>query len=266
MARLRQQTSLKLVHTRLAGTRQAVYVSPFAHDVAGDARDNAQSNVFTASWRGAVTATGPSQQLEGPLGLASTMYCFVCLFVVGASALLPPVAMHPRAAKALPAKWSDSGPEKSATCVSKANQKPLTEYYSQREAEDAAEYAAIEYGTELEPYQCGRCQRWHLSPVERSDVRSQRFACNCKGADGRPKRLYSRRDAEQNAKLGGSSGVSLTTYACPQNPGFWHLTRSGAAPAARSDGFRASEPPTNAKEKAKGRLVARRLEPLEPDD
>ena len=200
------------------------------------------------------------------MGLASTMYCFVCVFVVGASALLPPVAMHPRAAKARPAKWSDSGPEKSATCVSKANQKPLTEYYSQREAEDAAEYAAIEYGTELEPYQCGRCQRWHLSPVERSDVRSQRFACNCKGADGRPKRLYSRRDAEQNAKLGGSSGVSLTTYQCPQTPGFWHLTRSGAAPAARSDGFRASEPPTNAKEKAKGRLVARRLEPLEPDD
>ena len=86
----------------------------------------------------------------------------LCLFVVGATALLPPVAIHPRAAKALPAKWGDSGPEKSATCVSKANQKPLTEYYSQREAEDAAEYAAIEYGMELEPYQCGRCQRWHF--------------------------------------------------------------------------------------------------------
>ena len=170
------------------------------------------------------------------------------------------------AAKALPAKWGDSGPEKSATCVSKANQKPLTEYYSQREAEDAAEYAAIEYGTELEPYQCGRCQRWHLSPVERSEVRSQLVACNCKGADGRPKKSYSRRDVEQNANLGGSGGVSLTTYECPQNPGFWHLTRSGAAPAARSDGFRASEPSTNAKEKAKGRLVARRLEPLEPGD
>lgn len=181
----------------------------------------------------------------------------LCLFVVGATALLPPVAIHPRAAKALPAKWGDSGPEKSATCVSKANQKPLTEYYSQREAEDAAEYAAIEYGTELEPYQCGRCQRWHLSPVERSEVRSQLVACNCKGADGRPKKSYSRRDAEQNANLGGSGGVSLTTYECPQNPGFWHLTRSGAAPAARSDGFRASEPPTNAKEKAKGRLVWR---------
>ena len=67
------------------------------------------------------------------------MYCFVCVFVEGASALLPPVAMHPRAAKARPAKWSDSGPEKSATCVSKTNQKALTEYYSPREAERAAE-------------------------------------------------------------------------------------------------------------------------------
>ena len=32
------------VHTRLVGTRQAVYVSSLAHDVAGDARGNAQSS------------------------------------------------------------------------------------------------------------------------------------------------------------------------------------------------------------------------------
>lgn len=94
-------------------------------------------------------------------------YAAIAFFVDYATAYSRmPRSLHSRATTALPAKWRDSGPEKSATCVSKTNQKALTEYYSPREAERAAEFVAIEYGREMEAYQCGRCQLWHLSPVE----------------------------------------------------------------------------------------------------
>ncbi len=53
---------------------------------------------------------------------------------------------------------------KSNTCFSNKIEKPLTEYFSEQEAEEGAAYANITYGNNLAPYQCNNCNKWHLSP------------------------------------------------------------------------------------------------------
>ncbi len=114
---------------------------------------------------------------------------------------------------------------KSKTCTGKTTGKPLTEYGSENEAAEAAQYASANYKRQLTPYLCQTCGKWHLSPANRQTP-SQKCA-HCAGADGRPKDTYRN---EKEAKLRAAiirkeSGVSLRAYPCPYGSG-WHLTKS----------------------------------------
>lgn len=114
---------------------------------------------------------------------------------------------------------------KSDTCVGKKSGKPLTEYDSQHEAQEGADHANSTYGQGLVPYQCDRCEMWHLSPENRQTPSTR---CGyCRGSDGKPKESYgSAEDAQRRADiLRREQGVSLQVYACEYGSG-WHLTRS----------------------------------------
>lgn len=120
----------------------------------------------------------------------------------------------------------DKMSEKSKTCVGKLSGKPLTEYDSEEEARQGADYANRNYkNTNLTPYECDRCGEWHLAPKNRQTP-STKCAC-CTGSDGRPKDLYKTRDdARRRADIIKSEkGVSLNVYQC-QYSGGWHLTRT----------------------------------------
>ena len=113
---------------------------------------------------------------------------------------------------------------KSTTCIGKVSGKPLTEYDSLEEAEDGAGYANDTYRSNLVPYACSVCGKWHLSPKDR--VTPSEKCPFCKGANGEQKEAYrSRRDAERRADiLRKEQGVSLKVYACEHSDA-WHLTR-----------------------------------------
>lgn len=113
---------------------------------------------------------------------------------------------------------------KSATCVGKKSGRPLTEYHSQAEAQNAADYVSSAHGREMTPYRCARCGYWHLSPTERQTPSKE--CTYCSGSDGRPKANYeSQSDAERRAEiLCREQGVTLRAYPCPY--GGWHLTKS----------------------------------------
>ena len=51
---------------------------------------------------------------------------------------------------------------KSTTCFGKQTGRPLTEYDSEYDALDGADYANSKYGQNLVPYQCDTCGLWHL--------------------------------------------------------------------------------------------------------
>jgi len=53
------------------------------------------------------------------------------------------------------------------------------------------------------------------------------FNCNCKDANGKPKKLYNgRHEAEEIAKVRSSqANIHLSVYKCPYSDG-WHLTKS----------------------------------------
>jgi len=115
-------------------------------------------------------------------------------------------------------------PVKSATCVGKKTGKPLTEYYSEREARDGAEHARRKYKSDLVPYQCDTCGMWHLSPTNRQTP--SRKCTRCAGADGKLKESYkSEADAQRRADiLRREQGAALRVYPCEHGNG-WHLTR-----------------------------------------
>ena len=114
---------------------------------------------------------------------------------------------------------------KSETCVGKKTGKPLTEYDSEAEAQEGADYANANYGRQLTPYQCDRCSKWHLSPKERQTPSSKCPVFT--GSDGKPKDAYqSRRDAERRAAiLRKEQKAVLQVYECEHGKG-WHLTRA----------------------------------------
>ena len=114
--------------------------------------------------------------------------------------------------------------KKSKTCVGKKTGEPLTEYDSRKDAQEGANYANSKFRSNLAPYQCDTCGKWHLSPKNRmTPSETCRF---CKGANGKPKESYrSRRDAQRRADiLREEQGVSLTVYQCEHSDA-WHLTR-----------------------------------------
>ena len=113
---------------------------------------------------------------------------------------------------------------KSATCVGKQTGRPLTEYDSEYDAQDGADYANSKFGQNLVPYQCDKCGQWHLSPMNRQTP-SQKCSY-CTGIDGKAKDSYqSRQDAQRRADiLRKEQGVTVKVYECGYGSG-WHLTR-----------------------------------------
>ncbi len=114
---------------------------------------------------------------------------------------------------------------KSETCFGKMTNRPLTEYDSQSDALEGADYANRHYGQNLVPYQCGECGFWHLSPVDRQTPSAK--CPHCTGADGGAKDSYETKGkARQRAAiLQREQKVDLKVYRCQYGNG-WHLTRN----------------------------------------
>lgn len=114
---------------------------------------------------------------------------------------------------------------KSQTCFGKVSKQPLREYFTEYEANDAAEYTKQNYGNDFIPYLCKKCTYWHLSPKNRQTPSKK---CDqCSGGDGTSKGSYeSKKDAKIRANiLFDERGVSLDVYQCKHGGG-WHLTKS----------------------------------------
>lgn len=114
---------------------------------------------------------------------------------------------------------------KSETCLGKVSGKPLSSYYTEFEAQSAAEYAKNVYDDELAPYKCQRCDYWHLSPKCRMTP-SQKCS-RCTSAIGEYKNSYPR---SKEARLRASiiydeKGIELEVYKCRYGNG-WHLTKT----------------------------------------
>ena len=113
---------------------------------------------------------------------------------------------------------------KSETCFGKMSGQPLTEYYTEQDAQYAAEYSKEYYGNELTTYSCSRCGLWHLSPKSRQTPSEK---CNrCTARDGVYKDSYrSKREARIRANIiYEEHGIRLRTYKCKYGFG-WHLTK-----------------------------------------
>ena len=124
-------------------------------------------------------------------------------------------------------RWNPSHNKrpKSNTCFSSRTGKPLSVYPSHSAAKQGADYANSEYDSNLVPYQCKKCRKWHLSPQDRHTP--SRVCPKCIGANGRRKSLYkTKSDAASRADiLAKEQQVDLTVYKCPHNRG-WHLTKA----------------------------------------
>jgi len=112
--------------------------------------------------------------------------------------------------------------KKSSTCFSKNG--PKTEYDSEEEALEAADYLSENKDLDMYPYQCKNCKKWHLAPKD-SKIDFVDNGCFCKDSQGGDKRLYkTKEDAEkQRIKSQAEKGITLYVYECPEHRG-WHLT------------------------------------------
>jgi hypothetical protein len=113
---------------------------------------------------------------------------------------------------------------KSATCRGKKTLKPLTEYESEAEALEGANYAREKFSSPMVPYRCAACDKWHLSPASRQTPSHK--CSRCTGADGTPKDSYrNQQEARRRAAiLRQEQGATLRVYSCEHGDG-WHLTR-----------------------------------------
>ncbi|TKB03365.1 hypothetical protein E5672_10010 [Alteromonas portus] len=114
---------------------------------------------------------------------------------------------------------------KSETCFGKVSGKPLTQYYDEAEAQGAADYCKEHYDNDLIPYQCAKCDLWHLSPKSRQTP-SQKCS-RCIGGYGVEKESYrTKLEARKRANIiYDEQGVILRVYKCKYGNG-WHLTKS----------------------------------------
>jgi len=113
---------------------------------------------------------------------------------------------------------------KSATCFKKDGE-PLSYYYSEYEASEAASHVWYQLNLDLSPYQCSKCGYWHLSPKNRQTP--SRECIYCTDSNGEHKELY---ETEEAAKLRAEiieeeQGIKLKVYKCPKQEG-WHLTKN----------------------------------------
>lgn len=114
----------------------------------------------------------------------------------------------------------------SITCYGKVSGKILTQYDTNHGAQSAAAYVLEEHGKKMVPYQCQRCQFWHLSPIERQTEHTS-WSCSCVGENNHSKDCYkSKSDAECRAQiLKEDMGKILNVYRCPETDCIWHLTK-----------------------------------------
>jgi|SRR4051812_45686515 hypothetical protein len=111
----------------------------------------------------------------------------------------------------------------SSTCFGRTSGKPLQTYDHEAEAAHQADYSRGVFKTELHPYRCRGCSKWHLAPAE---SHTPSVTCNwCTGRDGRSKELYpSEEVALRRAQIiEERTSVRLRAYECPRDEG-WHLT------------------------------------------
>lgn len=108
----------------------------------------------------------------------------------------------------------------SDTCKSRKGEF-IREYHSLEEASEAANYANRNYGHNLAPYRCSRCNFWHLSPKDRITPSSK---SNCLDRKGNKKQVYSTREAaERRAEIIEEEiGSKLEVYECKYCGGY-HL-------------------------------------------
>lgn len=113
---------------------------------------------------------------------------------------------------------------KSTTCFGTKSGKPLTEYMTQQEAQEGANYANKTYRQNLVPYRCDTCGYWHLALGNRQTP--SKPCPYCTSADGSAKEAYqSKSDAQKRARIIKSEqGVTLSVYPCEHGNG-WHLTK-----------------------------------------
>lgn len=98
---------------------------------------------------------------------------------------------------------------------------PLSVYSTEAKAQESARYQKRERGIELFPYQCDRCEKWHLTPVN-----GKPNQCSCTDSNGKSKYLYPTREAaEQQLEREASRGHSLRIYPCNEGKGY-HLTHT----------------------------------------
>lgn len=111
---------------------------------------------------------------------------------------------------------------KSETCFSKSGN-PLSVYRSLSEAQESADYQFSQGGTQLSPYLCKVCGKFHLKPTE-FYCKKTNSSCLCTDRNGNRKDCYeTRSDAEKMVNIRAKAGIALYVYPCPQGNGF-HLT------------------------------------------
>jgi len=113
---------------------------------------------------------------------------------------------------------------KSISCFKKDGE-PLSQYYSEYEANEGASYIKQKHGLDLVPYDCPKCGYWHLSPIDRQTPSKECIYCT--DSHGKHKELY---ETEETAKIRAEiikeeQGIKLKVYKCPKQEG-WHLTKN----------------------------------------
>lgn len=108
-------------------------------------------------------------------------------------------------------------PRRSTTCFRKREPgRGLAEYWSEREAQAAAQRATSRFGLPFAVRRCDRCPRFHIEP-------KCEYCPRCTGADGEPKRFY--RTSKEAHAVARYRGGDLSVYECPY--GGYHLTKAG---------------------------------------
>lgn len=113
---------------------------------------------------------------------------------------------------------------KSETCFGKISGKPLSQYFTEIDAEGAAQYSKDNFSNDSLPYECNKCHFWHLSPKSR--VTPSKKCDSCTAGDGASKDTYrTKNEAKARADIiYNEKGIDLKVYSCKYGDG-WHLTK-----------------------------------------
>ncbi|MBC8196598.1 MAG: hypothetical protein H8E60_01790 [Candidatus Marinimicrobia bacterium] len=112
---------------------------------------------------------------------------------------------------------------KSNTCKSNYGEF-LSEYNTKYNAKEHSQYLKLDHDSELTPYKCNTCKKWHLSPKNRH---TPSIICTtCTDGNKKPKELYFTKKGAQIRKtiILKEQKIKLKIYKCPNGDG-WHLTK-----------------------------------------